>query len=174
MARSGRATKDFLRGVVFVSLAPWLVACGGVTTSAESPAVGDPFAVSAVSVCQATLAQKEAWRPFPHPEFNPTQPDPSKFPEVAVWLKEETAVTFEAWLAELQALGEPPGGQEAWDDVLAAVQTIVQLNAAQVTAAEDGDTEAFVEAAADLRQTQVELVRATEAAGVAECADVHK
>jgi len=88
--------------------------------------------------------------------------------------QEETAVTFETWLSGLQALGRPPGGQSAWDDVLADVVIIVELNAAQITAAERGDPEAFSTVTADLGKTQVELVRATEAAGVAECADVHR
>lgn len=171
---SRHACKSFLGAFVVILLAPWMAACGSDTTNAESPAVGEAFAVRAVSVCQAALAQKEAWRPFPYPEFNPTQPDPSKFPEVAVFLKEETAVTFEAWLAGLRALGEPPAGEEAWDDLLAAVETIVQLNATQVNAAEDEDPEAFVKATVELSQTQAELVRAAEAAGVVECADVHK
>ncbi len=48
---------------------------------------------------------------------------------VAAFLEEETADTSETWLAELEALGEPPRGQDAWGDVLArAVETIVRLS----------------------------------------------
>jgi hypothetical protein len=168
------ASNNLLSAFVVVSLALGTASCGNDPTSAESAGVGDSFAAKAVSVCQEALAQKQAWRPFPFPEFNPTQPDSSKFPEVAVFLKEETAVTFQAWLAGLEALGEPPRVQEAWDDVLAAVESIVQLNAAQIKAAEVDDSEAFVKATEGLGEAQVELLRASQAAGVAECADVHK
>ena len=86
----------------------------------------------------------------------------------------EVAPTFEAWLDDLTALGTPPSGQPAWSDVLSAIDTIVQLNADQVIAAKSADTEGFVEAKDGLGAVQSELVRATAAAGVPTCADVHK
>jgi hypothetical protein len=52
--------------------------------------------------------------------------------------------------------------------------TIVQLNADQVTAAKIDDVEGFVEAKDGLEAVQPELERATAAAGVAICAEVHK
>lgn len=168
-----RACTRFLTVIVIVLLPLLVASCGSDTAGGDPPSVGEAFAVRALAVCEAALAQKEAQRPFPFPDFNPTQPDPSKFPEVAAFLEEETAVTFGAWLADLEALGEPPSGQEAWGDVLTAVETIVRLNEEQVVAAEGGDIEAFIEATAALGETQVALVRATGAAGVPECADVH-
>ena len=54
------------------------------------------------------------------------------------------------------------------------VGTIVDLNADQVAAAKSDDVEGFVEAKDGLAAIQPELERATEAAGVATCADVHK
>ena len=68
----------------------------------------------------------------------------------------------------------PRSGQAAWSDVLSAVDTIVRLNAEQVRAAKSADTESFVEAKVGLGAVQSELERATAAAGVASCADVHK
>lgn len=125
-------------------------------------------------MCQGALEAKQAWSAFPASNFDPTHPDPSAFPEVAVWLEDQVAPTFEAWLNGLRALGVPPTGRQAWIDVLAAVERIVQLNADQVAAAKAGDTEAFVAATNGLEETQIELERATAAAGVAKCADVHK
>jgi hypothetical protein len=111
---------------------------------------------------------------FPVTDFDPSQPDPSAFPEVGAWLKDDVAPTFEAWLDGLTALGTPPSGQESWSEVLVDVGTIVDLNADQVAAAQSDDVEGFVEAKDGLEAVQPELERATEAAGVASCADVHK
>jgi len=125
-------------------------------------------------VCQKALEAKQAWSAFPASNFDPIHPDPSAFPEVAVWLEDQVAPTFQAWLEGLKALGVPPTDHQAWNDVLGAVERIVQLNADQVAAAKAGDTVAFVAATDGLRETQIELERATETAGVAICADVHK
>jgi hypothetical protein len=124
-------------------------------------------------VCQDALDSKQAWSAFPAANFDPSQPDPSAFPEVAAWLEDEVAPTFEAWLDGLRRLGTPPSGQDSWSEVLSAVGTIVQLNADQVTAATSDDVEGFVEAKDALEATQPELERATRAAGVPTCADVH-
>ena len=155
------------------SIAP-LTACSGETSTQAPPAVGQAFAARATVVCQSALEAKQAWSAFPVPDFDPTHPDPSAFPEVAAWLEDQVAPTFEAWLNGLRALGVPPTGRQAWIDVLAAVERIVELNADQVAAAKAGDTEAFVAATNDLKATQIDLERATAAAGVAKCADVHK
>ena len=74
----------------------------------------------------------------------------------------------------LAALGQPPSGQQAWSEVLSAIDTIVHLNADQIRAARSVETQEFVEATAGLHAVQSELERATEAAGVPMCADVHK
>ena len=149
-----------------------LAGCGGESTS-EAERVGTEFAGQAVEVCRAALADKQQWAPFPAENFDPRDPDPSQFTEVSGWLADEVAPTFEGWLADLDALGTPPTGQEAWDNVLTAVNEIVELNAAQVQAAREDDTDAFAVATDDLNSTQDKLVAATEEAGVAECADVH-
>lgn len=149
-------------------------ACGSEPGAQTSSGVGDPFASQATSVCQAALESKQAWSAFPAADFDPSQPDPSAFPEVATWLEGEVAPTFEAWLDGLTTLGTPPSGQGLWGDVLTAVSTIVELNADQVLAAKSDDVEGFVEAKDGLEAIQLELERATAAAGVPTCADVHK
>ena len=93
---------------------------------------------------------------------------------MAAWLEGEVAPTFEAWLEGLTSLGTPPSGQGSWTDVLTAVGTIVELNADQAMAANNDDVEGFVEAKDGLEAIQPELERATAAAGVPTCADVHK
>jgi hypothetical protein len=97
-------------------------------------------------VCQGALEAKQAWSRVPVADFNPTDPDPAAFPEVATWLQREVAPTFEAWLADLQALGEPPTGGDAWNHVLTAVEGIVRLNGDQVAAATSAGTQQFVQA----------------------------
>ncbi|MDP9302590.1 MAG: hypothetical protein M3P43_17105 [Actinomycetota bacterium] len=149
-------------------------ACSSKSSTQAPPAVGQAFAARATAVCQSALEAKQGWSAFPVPDFDPTHPDPSAFPEVAVWLEDQVAPTFEAWLDGLRALGSPPTGRQAWSEVLAAIERIVQGNADQVAAAKAGDTEAFVAATDDLKATQIELERATAAAGTTKCAEVHK
>ncbi len=125
-------------------------------------------------MCEEALASKQKWSAFPAANFDPTQPDSSAFPEVGAWLENEVAPTFEAWLEDLKALGAPPTGRLSWSEVLVAVGTIVELNDDQIAAAKADDSEAFVAATDGLGAVQPELERATAAAGVASCADVHK
>lgn len=143
------------------------------TTGRASAGVGDAFAAQALEVCQTAIGSKDAWRAFPVQNFDPNHPDASAFPEVATWLEDEVGPTFDAWRDDLTALGTPPTGTAAWTEVLDAVDTIARLNADQVTAARTGDVDAFVEATNGLHDVQPELERATAAAGVARCAQVH-
>lgn len=158
----------FVLITLVTSISP-LTAC-----SQAPPAVGEAFAARATAVCDRALESKRAWSKFPVAGFDPAHPNKSAFPEVAIWLEEQVAPTFEAWLEGLRGLGEPPTGGDAWSDVLAAVAKIVRGNADEITAAKAGDTKGFVAARDGLTQTQTELERATAAAGVSKCADVHK
>jgi len=85
-----------------------LMACGSGSEGQTASGVGDPFAARATSVCQEALESKQAWSAFPAANFDPSRPDPSAFPEVAAWLEDEVAPTFEAWLDGLKTLGTPP------------------------------------------------------------------
>ena len=105
--------------------------------------------------------------------FDPANPDASKFPEVSTWLANQVAPTFHTWLSGLQELGTPPTAQADWNAVLAAVKKIDQLNSDQIAAANKRDAAAFAAANAALESIQDELVSASETAGVADCADVH-
>lgn len=155
--------------VLLVTVASLTTACGG-----SEPAVSESFAEQATAVCQTALEAKEGWSPFPVPDFSPVDPDASALPEVATWLREEVSPTFEAWLDDMEALGDPPSGRDAWSGVLDAVATIVRLNDEQVRAAEGGNVEGFVDAAEGLEKAQTTLEQTTTAVGVPTCAEVHE
>jgi hypothetical protein len=148
-----------------------LGACGGTAPSA----VGVPadFSTKALAVCQHPHELKLAQGPFPLPDFNPTDPDATKFPQVAAALR-KTAATWETWLTELEALGEPSTGQGAWDELVAAVQRHRDLNADQIAAAERGDRAAFASDYDAGVRTQADVLKAATAAGVAACAEVDR
>jgi hypothetical protein len=150
-----------------------LLAGCGAESDKQATGVGDTFASKAIAVCAAALKDKHDWQPFPVADFDPAEPDPSKFPEVAAWLAQQVAPTFHTWLSGLQALGTPPTAQADWNAVLAAVKKIDQLNSDQISAANEHDAGAFVVANWALDSIQPGLVAATEKAGVADCADVH-
>ncbi len=126
-----------------------LAGCGG-NSDTQSTGVGDEFASKALVVCAAALKDKHDWQPSPVADFDPSDPDASKFPEVSTWLAKQVAPTFHAWLSGLQALGAPPTAQADWNAVLATVKKIDQLNSDQITAANEHDTAAFSAATSSL------------------------
>ena len=147
-----------------------LAGCGG-NSNKQAAGVGNVFAGKALAVCEVALESKHGWQPFPVADFDPSNPDVSRFPEVSTWLAEQVAPTFDTWLNEL--LGTPPAAAEAWNATLAAVKKIDQLNAVQIAAANKRDADAFVAADVALEAIQPSLVDAYEKACVADCADVH-
>lgn len=156
--------------VLCMLLATILTACGG---GSESPAVGEHFAAQARMVCRDALAMKKAQGPFPYPDFNPTKPDRSKLLGVARFL-EKTINTFQTWLRDMEALGQPPTGRKAWTDLLRAIQTHVRLDIEQQAAAWRGDTETFINDYVEGVQSQEALLSAAESAGVPQCAAVDR
>jgi hypothetical protein len=168
-------------GRILIATLLWALLLVGCGSSADPQGdlgsapitVGQAFADRALSACASALEQKQAWPPFPVTDFDPNHPDADKLPEVGSWLQEGAGVTFATWLESLQALGQPPSAREAWADVLTSVENIKELNEQQIAAAGRGDTQAFAQATSDLGAEQPRLVRATEAAGVSACADVH-
>lgn len=168
---------DRRRGATFivpVALATLtaLTSCGSDDAS-SGPAVGASFAKQAAAACKDASALKQAQRPFPFPDFNPSQPDPSKLPIIAPYL-EETVHTFQAWLADLKALGEPPTGQDAWDDLVSDVQRHVEIATDQQQAAEDGDVATFVRDFEEGSATVDKVGEAADAAGVPSCSAVDR
>lgn len=149
-----------------------VTACGG-GPGANAEVVPADFAAQALAACQRAKDLKAAQGPFPVADFNPTKPDVTKFPEVAAALQ-KTAVTWETWLADMKALGEPPTGQAAWDDLLAGIQGHRDLNADQIAAAGRGDAATFASDYEAGLKTQAAVLKAATAAGVAACAQVDR
>jgi hypothetical protein len=158
------------RRIVAITALLTFVAC---SNSSDGPAVGAAFARRAVATCNDARALKDAEGPFPYPDFNPTHPDPAKFPGVADALM-KTDVTFMTWLEDMRALGEPPSGNEAWAALLDAIEAHVRINRDQINAARQGDTARF---AADYDEgvaMQEALLDAATDAGLPECAKVDR
>ncbi len=119
------------------------------------------------------LAQKKGAEAAPVPQLQPYPARPVEAPTTRALLA-ETVETFEAWLHEMQALGQPPTGLAAWADLVAAVENHVRIAAEQEAAAHRSDVETFVRDYHEGTKTQDELLRAAYAAGVPECADVDR
>lgn len=173
-----RAGARFRNGPGALALAALTsVSISGCSGTSDAPSkgasVGDAFAKRALAVCASAQKSKDGWAAFPSDNFNPTRPDAKQFPAVGAWLEKEVGPTFDAWRDDLKALGDPPTGQQEWSGVLAAVGKIADLNAAQVRAAKASSVDEFTNATKGLEGSQPELERATKAAGVAKCADVH-
>jgi hypothetical protein len=80
--------------------------------------------------------------PFPYPDFNPTQPDLSKLPDIDRF-EVATAKIYETWLREMVALGQPPTGRGAWTDLMSALNGHVRVIVEQQTAADRVDGQTF-------------------------------
>jgi hypothetical protein len=160
----------YVRALAVLVLALGMAACG---SSSSQPPVGAAFASRAVATCHAAYAQKKAV-PFPYPDFNPAQPDPSKLPGVARYEAANTVPAYQTWLREMQALGQPPTGQAAWADLLTAIEGHVRNASEQQAAAQRGDTQTFIKDYNEGSTIQDELLRAVNAAGVPECAAVDR
>jgi hypothetical protein len=147
-----------------------MAACGGgAAGSSQPPAVGTAFASKADAVCQEALAEKKALGPFPYPDFNPTQPDLSLLPSIAQ-SEAKTVKIFETWLPDMVALGQPPIGEAAWADVLAALRSHVRIIVEQEAAGLSSDGPTFTKDYYEGNRAQDEMVRAADAAGVPICA----
>ena len=144
-------------------------ACGGGSSNVSEAALPVAFQSKALAVCKAAAAEKKAQGPFPYPDFNPTRPDWSKYPNVAAALV-KTPVIFRTWLRNMQALGEPSTGQAAWNDLLTAIESHVRIAAEQEAAAARRDSDTFTKDYEEGRQTQDKVLKAATAAGVPDCA----
>jgi hypothetical protein len=150
--------------ILAIVLAVGTVACGS-----GSPVLGSAFQSRAVAVCESALAQKKALGPFPYPDFNPTQPDLSKLPDIAQ-SEAKTVEIFQTWMHEMQALGEPPTGKAEWADVLNALGSHVRVIVEQQAAAAPSDGQTFTKDYYEGNKAQEAMVLATDAAGVPICA----
>jgi hypothetical protein len=146
--------------------------CGGSADS-TAPAVGSQFQHEALVVCRAALTQKHAEGPFPYPDFNPSQPDPSELPGVAPFFSKAIA-TYTTWLHGMQALGQPPGARTAWADLLKAIGVQLHLHQDQRAAALRGDIATFSSDYQKGFKAIDDLQHAADAAGVSACGSVDR
>ena len=146
-------------------------ACGGGSSHNPRPDVlGKDFSRRAQAVCKTALAQKRAQGPFPYPSFNPTKPDLSKLPAIGR-LEARTVQIYRMWLHQMQTLGQPPKGRAAWAEVLAALRSNLHFIADQQTAAQQVDGPTFTKDYYDGNKAQMDVERASDAAGVPTCGD---
>ena len=159
--------------LIVALLAVGAAACGGGSSSGSDAAVPAAFQSKALAVCKAAASQKDAQGPFPYPDFNPTRPDWSKYPNVAAALV-KTPVIFRTWQRNMQALGEPSTGRAAWDDLLAAIGSHVRIATEQQAAAARQDSDTFTKDYEEGTKTQGKLLKAATAAGVPDCSAVDR
>ena len=145
-------------------------ACRGSSQhTADSNVLGRAFQAKALAVCAGALAEKKAEPPFPYPNFNPTQPDPSKLAGIGQYEKRGVAI-FQTWLRKMTALGTPPRGRGQWDAVLETLRHHTQIIADQQAAALRGDTSTFTNDYQAGNAAQDQMVKAADAAGIPICA----
>ncbi len=146
--------------------------CGGTARRPRRPALTKPSAIEPWPSASKPSNSQKAWAPFPAGSFDPANPDPAKLAVVARWLTTEVAPTFDSWRDDLEALGAPTAGTDAWASVVAEAKATSTFNDAQIAAASSADPTAFAKATADLRASHDRLATATGRAGVAACADL--
>ena len=120
-------------------------------------------------MCDNALAQKRSERPFPFPEFNPTEPDPSNLPAIGRYERAGVRI-FTKWLNDMLRLGQPTHGQRAWNDLLSAIRRHTVIITEQQAAAARGDASTFTKDYYDGNRAQDDTVRDADVAGVPICA----
>jgi hypothetical protein len=149
-------------------------ACGGGAAATANPTIlGADFATKALAVCDDMVAKKQSMGPFPFPDFNPTKPDPSVLPQLPVVL-EKTASLWSSWSTAMKALGQPTGGQAAWQGLIAAIDRHGEVNGDQIDAAGKGDAARFASDYSEGVATQAALLKAATDAGIPDCAKVDR
>jgi hypothetical protein len=155
-------------------------ACGGSTSGKVTPATGATststtatgveaaFQTKAVAACKAASDQLRAQGRFPFPDFDPVQPDTSKFPTIAAY-EAKTVTNDQEFQRSLVGLGQPTMGQSAWDTFLNVVDRFVRLSVAQQDAAQRNDPATFTRTYRDLVAQAGGAKATAAAAGVPSC-----
>jgi hypothetical protein len=162
--------------LAFVAL---VAACGSsqaktsASTSTTSPGGASPaldaaFRAKAATICNAAGQALHADGTFPFPAFDPTNPDPTKFPAIAAY-EAKTDAAMLAWKAALHALGQPRTGSGVWTTFLGFVDRSVTSEIAQQRAAQRGESAAFTQTYRDLSGQAPAVVQAAAATGLPSC-----
>lgn len=166
------------RTIAWLAGVSLVVSIGACTENTDEGGDGDAgveqaFAAKVSTVCDDALAAAQAQGPFPFPDFNPTQPDESLFDDMVPYLS-RSATAFDRWLDDMNALGSPNEGTQAWGDLVDAVAAHARIAADQADAAASGDAERFTSDFYEGIQTQEALLQAATDAGVPDCAKVDR
>jgi hypothetical protein len=129
-----------------------LVACGGDSDSGSSPSsassadvasVDSAFAAKADDAC-AQYADYNAHHQLPVKGFSRYAPQEEQLPEVATYLDQNPA--YHTLVSDLEDLGQPESGADAWETAVADFSDGQQLVHQEVVAARQSDVDAFVSA----------------------------
>jgi hypothetical protein len=139
-------TVQLVRGRLFSVVVFELTANHRLRVGAVSrPAMNAAFIRRANAACRATETKAASLPPFPFSTFDPFHPDPQLLPQVGRFFERLARHHLRrALLAELEKLGPPPAGNEAWQNVLKARHTVLKNELRQIKLALAGDAPAFV------------------------------
>lgn len=165
-------TRAIPRLVLVASLAVPLGAasCGGGSDSAQPSAdasattIEADFLTRADDVC-APYAAYNAKHLLAVAGFSRLAPDAAQLPRIAAFLDRNPA--YHSLVSKLQELGEPAGGADDWDAVVADLAEGQRLVQQEVRAARARDVDAFVAAEGERATSNAGLHAALLAAGVA-------
>jgi hypothetical protein len=155
---------------------PTPAASASPTPAAPSPsgtaaaAVDSAFAARAAAICGASKQAFASSPPFPYPSFDATVPSPvSDLPGIGAYFAKYGAPIWTGSLHQLQALGEPVSGRQAWDSFMNLLVPFVATQAQQVADAKAGNASAFVATVNWLSGHRAAADEAATVAGVAVC-----
>jgi hypothetical protein len=136
----------------------------------SSAAVDNAFASRAAAICVASQQAFSSNPPFPYPSFDPTIPSPvSDLPGVGAYYAQYGVPIWRGNLQQLQALGEPASGRQAWDTFMNLLASFFAEQEQQVATAQAGDASGFVATVNWLSDHRATVDAAATAAGVAAC-----
>jgi hypothetical protein len=167
------------RTVAVLAFVALVAACGSsqaktsASTSTTSPGGASPaldaaFRAKAATICNAAGQALHADGTFPFPAFDPTQPDPTKFPAIAAY-EAKTNAAMRTWQAALHALGHPSTGSGVWTRFLGFVDRTVTSEIEQQRAAQRRESAAFTQTYRDLSGHALAVGQAAAAAGLPSC-----
>jgi hypothetical protein len=138
------------------------------TPSAAGSGLDVAFRARAAAICNAAGQALRAEGTFPFPAFDPTQPDPTKFPAIAAYEAKSDAA-WRTWQAALHALGQPRTGSGVWTTFLGFVDRSVNLDIAQQRAAQRRESTTFTQTYRDLSGQALAGRQAAAATGLPSC-----
>jgi hypothetical protein len=156
-----------------ISIAAVPAACGSSDSGPEaadqesstgSSSTVDADFVSRADAACAPYADYSSKTFFRISHFNRYAPDAALLPQVAAYLRQNPAYT--KLVADLEALGEPKSGAEAWAAVLEDYRTNAADIAEEITVAAKADAARFADRASRVEQDLTALYADLTAAGI--------